>query len=293
VACELCDDTGWKPVETDGVSKVVRCDCWRARAAQQQLIAAGIPQKYRRCTFDNFQTHYDSLRAASRRAKRFVDEFPVFSTTKNSLIFQGSFGVGKTHLAVATLRETIVKGGRGYFFEVADLLKRVRDSYFGKSDTTESDVLDPVLHGDLLVLDDLGEEKTSDWVQETLAHVVNVRYSENRPTIFTTNLIDSPDSTDPLSLMVKIGGRTRSRLMEMCDWVRMDAIDTREVGPEPSPDEIAHWQETSPTSPKNVERVRKGDFPAKTGGQLKAKMKISREREGKVDLKWPGGRAGS
>ena len=293
MACEICDDTGWKPVEIDGTARVVRCDCWRESVVSRQLSTAGIPQKYRRCTFDNFQTHYDSLRAAASRARRFVDEFPVFGTTRNSLIFVGSFGVGKTHLATATLKAVIAKGGRGYFYEVADLLKRVRDSYFGGGDQRESDVLDPVLHSDLLVLDDLGEEKTSEWVQETLAYVVNVRYSENRSTIFTTNLVDSPDSTDPRSLILKVGGRTRSRLMEMCDWVHMDAIDTREVGPEPSPSRIAEWQEKSPLSPGNLARSRKAEFPARSAGQLKARMKISREREGKVDLKWPGGRAGS
>ena len=293
MACAICDDTGWKAIEVNGVSRVVRCDCWREKAVRQQLSVAGIPQKYRRCTFDNFQTHYDSLRAAAQRARRFVNEFPVFPGSRHSLIFVGSFGVGKTHLAVATLKEVIAKGGRGYFFEVADLLKRVRDTYFGRGDDSELGVLDPVLHADLLVLDDLGEEKSSEWVQETLAHLVNVRYSENRATLFTTNLNDSPDSTDPRSLILKVGGRTRSRLKEMCDWIHMDAIDTREVGPEPSPEEIAAWQEQSPVSPKNVERAKKGDFPSHSGGKLRAKMK-PRFGEGKsADLKWPGGRAGS
>ena len=94
------------------------------------------------------------------------------------------------------------------------------------------DVLAPVIKADLLVLDDLGAERTSEWVQETLGLVVNTRYNERRPTIFTSNLVDSPDSTDPRSFIYQLGARTRSRLAEMCDWVEMQGVDVREVGPQ-------------------------------------------------------------
>lgn len=288
MACSICGDTGWKPVVLEGVAKVARCDCWRERAAQQQLKAAGIPNRYHHCSLANFETHYDSLRTAARKARTFIDDFPM---PERSLLFYGAFGVGKTHLAVAVLKELIVrKGATGYFYEVPDLLKTVRATFDGKRAEAEMDVLAPVLHGDVLVLDDLGEERTSEWVQEALAHVINVRYSENRPTIFTTGLTDSPDSTEPRSFIYKLGGRTRSRLIEMCDWVHMEGTDSREIGPNPTPAEIAAWQEKSPTSPKNIERVRKA-FPPKTSGQLKAKPRFGSGED--RDLKWPGGRAGS
>jgi DNA replication protein DnaC len=291
VACEICDDTTWKTITVEGVSRVTRCDCVRESAARRRFTAAGVPDKYKNCTLDNFDTHYDSLRAAARKASRFVDEFPAFPTVKRGLMFYGSFGVGKTHLAVAVLKGIISKGGTGYFAEVPSLLKRVRDS-FDSREQDELDVLRPVLYSDVLLLDDLGEEKTSEWVQEALAHVVNVRYSENRATLFTTNLTDSPDSTHPRSFVHKVGGRTRSRLIEMCDWVEMEGSDTRETGPDPSPATIAKWQEKSPLSPQNVERARKGEFPERTRGQLKMKRK-PRFGEGGGDLKWSGGKAGN
>jgi DNA replication protein DnaC len=123
VACEICDDTTWKTVTVDGISRVTRCDCVREAAARRRFVAAGIPDKYKHCTFESFNTHdYDSLNAAMRKAKRFVEEFPAFPAAKRGLIFQGSFGVGKTHLAVATLKGIIAKGGTGYFAEVAHLL---------------------------------------------------------------------------------------------------------------------------------------------------------------------------
>ena len=113
------------------------------------------------------------------------------------LLLHGRHGVGKTHLAVAILKEVIrTKGARGFFYETRELLKLVRDTYAG-GDATEMEVLRPVLDADLLVLDDLGAEKTSEWVQETLGLVVNTRYSERRPTIFTTNLVDSSESGRP------------------------------------------------------------------------------------------------
>jgi hypothetical protein len=75
----------------------------------------------------------------------------------------------------------------------------------------------------------------------------------------------------------------------MCDWVYMDAIDSREVGgPDATPEQIQRWQKNSPMSPRNVEKSR-SMLPGKSGGQLRARP---RERGG-AELKWPGGRAGS
>ena len=137
-------------------------------------------------------------------------------------MFHGPFGVGKTHLAVGILKAVMRKsGGRGFFFETPELLRQVRHTYNTKVDETEMGILKPVLEADILVLDDLGTEKTSEWVQETLGLVVNSRYNTRRPTIITSNLHDPQDSTDPNSFMFQIGARTRSRLLEMCDWVEI------------------------------------------------------------------------
>ena len=93
------------------------------------------------------------------------------------------------------------------------------------------DVLSPVLDADLLVLDDLGVGEDLRWVQETLGLVVNTRYNARRATIFTSNLSDSTDNTDPNTFMFQLGVRTRSRLLEMCEWVEIQGADVREVGP--------------------------------------------------------------
>ncbi|HEX5108914.1 MAG TPA: ATP-binding protein [Vicinamibacterales bacterium] len=289
--CPICDDTGWKSLDVNGVSRVERCDCWRTRANERAIASARIQRRYGHCELTNFEQHTDSLRAAYKKSVQFIERFPVVD---RGLLFLGTNGVGKTHLAVAILKAVVSsKGARGYFYETGDLLKLVRDTYGAGTSLNEMDVLRPVLDADLLVLDDLGVERTSEWVQETLGHVVNIRYSERRATVFTTNLEDPPDPMHPNSFMYRLGPRTRSRLFEMCDWIRMDAIDAREVnGPDATPDAIQSWEKRSPASPRNKERSR-GQFPAKTTGQLRAEPRIPREKDGKADLKWPGGRAGS
>ena len=195
MVCEICDGTGWKTVEQDGVARVTRCDCWMAVANERAIANARIQRRYAHCELANFEQHYDSLREAYRKALRFVEQFPAVD---KGLLLIGAHGVGKTHLAVAVLKAVIRnKGIQGYFYETGELLKLVRDTY--ASDTNEMDVLRPVLEADLLVLDDLGVEKTSEWVQETLGHVINIRYSERRPTVFTTNLVESERSEEHTS----------------------------------------------------------------------------------------------
>lgn len=287
MTCSLCDDTGWKTVDVDGVSRVARCDCWRARLSTNLLDEARIPRRYAHCELDNFDIHTDSQRAAFRGATRLVEGFPVVD---RGLLFYGDAGVGKTHLAVALLKATIRRtGARGVFFETRELLKLVRDTYNSGREATELDVLRPALEADLLVLDDLGAEKKSEWVDETIGLVVNTRYNEKRVTVFTTNLDDSAN-TEPTSFAYHLGLRTRSRLLEMCEWLRIEGVDTRELGPHPSAEAVARWQERSPASPKNR---RTGGLPGKTSGQARAQLGKGRERDGKADLKWPGGRAGS
>ena len=284
--CAICDDTGWKTIEVDGVSRVTRCDCWHQRSFESLLKGARIPRRYLHCELSNFDDHTDSQRRALKLATRLVDQFPVVD---KGLLFFGENGVGKTHLAVALMKEAIRrKGARAMFFETRELLKTVRDTYNSQVDETELDVLRPVLEADLLVLDDIGAEKKSEWVEETLGLIVNTRYSERRVTIFTTNLRDA-ENTEPNSVALQLGLRIRSRLKEMCEWVEIAGPDTRELGPHPTHEDIARWQETSPASPKNRTR---GGLPQKAGGQARAQLK-PRERDGRADLKWPGGRAGS
>ena len=286
MSCPICHDTHWKSIVADGVEQVVRCDCWRGDLAKRLLSDARIPPRFSRAELDTFEHDMDTQRAAWRKATAFVDAFPV---VERGLLLYGPHGVGKTHLAIGILKACIrAKGARAFFFETRELLRLVRDTYNRSVEETEMEVLAPLLGADLLVLDDLGAERTSEWVQETLGLVVNTRYNAKRPTIFTSNLVDTPDNTDPRSFTFQLGARTRSRLIEMCDWVEIQGADVREVGPHASPDGIARWKAQSPASPENVDKAAK--LPPRARTQARAQLRPSK---GDGELKWTGGKAGS
>ena len=280
MACEICGGTRWKSVEVDGTERLVRCDCWRTDIVDQLLRDARIPSRYARAELATFEGGSNAKMDAFRLAKQFVAAFPAVD---RGLLFYGPHGVGKTHLAIGILKEAIrLKGARGFFFETRDLLRMVRDTYNQAVEETEMEVLKPVLEADLLVLDDLGSEKTSEWVQETLGLVVNTRYNKNLPTIFTSNLDDTLPNTDLLSFTYQLGSRTRSRLKEMCDWVRMDGFDVREIGIDASPEAIVQAEKESKNAPAPGPKGR---------GKNMARARL--KESGQFELNWSGGKAGS
>jgi DNA replication protein DnaC len=274
--CPTCDDTGWRFVEQDGVRRAARCDCWRETAVRQALAEARIPRRYQHCDLDNFAVYNEQLGKALAEARRLAQSFPVVD---RGLFLLGPPGVGKTHLVVAVLKQAIrERGARGLFYDTRDLLRVIRSTYDPIVRTTEVEVLRPVMAVDLLVLDDLGAEKTSEWVEETLNLIVNTRYSERRTTLFTSNYDDIPDSTEPNSLVGRIGFRMRSRLHEMCEFLKLDGADYRELPPNGGVEDLkAMWE------------LRRGKaLPKRAGSPARAQL-----RDNRADLKWPGGRAGT
>jgi DNA replication protein DnaC len=276
--CPLCDDTGWRPVDEKGVRRVVRCHCWRDQVGHRRLAEANIPKRYQHCTLGNFTAYNESLERAVAQARRLADAYPSISA---GLFLEGQPGVGKTHLAAAVLKQVVqTTGARGLFYDTRDLLRIIRSTYDASIRTTELEVLRPVMQADLLVLDDLGAEKTSEWVEETMNLIVNTRYNERRATVFTSNYADIPDDTDPNALLFRIGHRMRSRLHEMCEFIVMDGADYREMPTNGGVDDLmAMWK---------MRKKAPLPSPGRTGRQARAQL-----RDGKGDLKWSGGRAGS
>jgi DNA replication protein DnaC len=241
LTCERCRDTGFEIVDRDGREFAQACACRRAAGTASDLLAAcRIPPRYEHCNLANFTPGNASLRAGLEKAMSYCSGFPYLGTDDEGLglLFTGDNGVGKTHLAVAVLRELATgKGVRGQFWDFHELIREIKNSYNPETRTTELQVLEPVVEADLLLLDDLGAWKMTDWMNDTLFYILNGRYMAKRPTLITTNFQDvdakAALAADPLRrkefLVERIGHRLRSRLMEMCLVIRLQGDDHRQA----------------------------------------------------------------
>jgi DNA replication protein DnaC len=179
-------------------------------------------------------------------ACRFVEEYPI---DKTGLMLVGRAGRGKTHLAVGVAKALIGEKGVGcVFYDYADLLKEIQDSYNASVNATELGLLRPVFETEVLVLDDLGSVRPTEWRWDTIRLILNTRYNKSLTTIITTNFADEPaaGAVDPDGIVSesfataraaaredtlgdRIGERMRSRLHEMCRLVELVGQDFRET----------------------------------------------------------------
>ena len=236
--CPVCGGSGWKFAGSD--RRVVRCDCRVKMRGAALLASARIPKRYEHCELSNFEFEGSHRYLASARmaACKFVEEYPLENT---GLLLIGSIGVGKTHLAVGILKELIVsKGIACLFYDYRELLKQIQNCYNDSVKATELEVLRPVFETEILVLDELGAVKPTEWVWDTVSLILNTRYNDNRTTIITTNFEDQPAAAVAGSLSParaasrgetlgdRIGERMRSRLHEMCRVISLDGTDFRQ-----------------------------------------------------------------
>src|SRR6266567_92806 len=237
--CPICEGTGWKTLVIPGkANRVARCECRLDARTARLLQAAQIPARYEHCSLGEFDTGFPgahrSLIAARLAAGRFVEEYPL---QKTGLLFIGTIGTGKTHLAVGAIQELLrSKGVPCRFCDYRELLKEIQNSYNASVQTTELEILRPIFEAEVLVLDELGAVKPSEWVWDTVSLILNTRYNDKRTTIITTNFSDQPagqssgarGAAREETLGDRIGERMRSRLHEMCRVIQMDGVDFRQ-----------------------------------------------------------------
>jgi DNA replication protein DnaC len=215
----------------DGIEAVTRCTCDDETRVQRYTAKSRIPPLYAGASTENFVLPKDNPIASGGLSKvmlavrGFAREYPVVE--KPGLLFWGDTGTGKTHLAVAALRALIERGYEGMFFDYQTLLAQIRNSYDKASGTTDKEALRMALDCEVLLLDDLGAHRVTDWVEDTITTILTHRCNYRKTTLVTTNLpppgLTSNTAKD--SLADRIGARAWSRLNELCKIVPMPVVE--------------------------------------------------------------------
>jgi DNA replication protein DnaC len=221
--CSTCSGTGWEFVVDKGVRP---CRCRSTERRAKLLADACIPKLYGETSLQTYQPAKGSLSQlrAFNYAHTLVRDYPMVA---RGILLMGSVGVGKTHLAVSILRGLMEKGIACRFYEYRALLKAIQNSYNPNTQTTEMSILAPLIESEVIVLDELGAAKPSEWVQETIGLIINGRYNEQKLTILTTNYRDEGQSSIDETLGDRIGVRLRSRLYQMCKTIVVEGDDYR------------------------------------------------------------------
>lgn len=208
------------------------CCCQEKELAQQTLEAhkrmkqrkmielfkthSLINNKLRHCTFDNFDPKTESQENALRLSKEFAKD--VKSGNYYNLLFSGSYGIGKSHLAVAAIRVLMSYNISCAFVTVPKLMRKIRDTYNKNSTVTENEIMSGLEALDVLVLDDIGAETETDWTSEKIFEIVDAR--AGKANFYTTNL-----SSDDLN--EHLGSRNFSRLMDDTKTLTLFGEDLR------------------------------------------------------------------
>jgi DNA replication protein DnaC len=232
-------------VERAHVSGAEPCACRAEGIAGRMEARAQIPPLYNHASFENFTLASDNpmalrdLKTILMAVKRYADDFP--NETRPGLLLIGEPGTGKTHLAVAALRRILEKGFECLFCDYQNLLDRIRSGYDAASNSSDREAYRVALDAEVLLLDDLGAHRVTDWVEDTVTSIVTYRCNNRKPLIATTNLPDTDAGSVVhqksalgvpeyrMTLADRIGSRARSRLFEMCTVIRMPLIEDYRV----------------------------------------------------------------
>lgn len=189
-SCPICGDTGFH----DGYY----CDCYKRLVRETAAAELEISDRLKKCSFDSFRLDcYPNVRdevlgISQRGQMQTVFEFcrdyaKDFSRSSGGLIMLGKTGLGKTHLSLAIAGVVLDKGYNVYYNSVQNIMDRLQKEHFGRGEVTES-IAEDLYDSDLLILDDLGAEFSTQFTVAELYNIINTRMNNGRPIIISTNL---------------------------------------------------------------------------------------------------------
>jgi DNA replication protein DnaC len=217
-ALGLCDGSGFLYDEETNTAYDCRCRPQLVAYAKARSLSAVIPRRYREVSFERPPvTDIDPLVVAATR--RFAGGIDEQLDAGRGLWFMGPVGTGKTTLAMLVSKAALAAGRSVAIFSLPRLLNEIRDTH--RAERSHLDLLDRLSGVDLLHIDDIGAERTNEWVLEELYSIVNARYEDQRSVVITTNILDRD------ALCEQITERTVSRLTEMCDELPVTGHDRR------------------------------------------------------------------
>lgn len=216
---DLCDGDGFVIDEATRVAVPCRCRPGRVERRRARSLSAVIPRRYRGASFDRPPVS-DMPAAQVQVVRRYVRDLDANLEAGRGLWFFGDVGTGKTTLAMLVSRAALERGRSVAIYSLPRLLAEIRQTFETAAEGSYVDLLDRLAAVDLLHVDDVGAEKTSEWVLEQLYAIVNARYEEERSILVTTNL-------ERDELVEQVRERTVSRLEEMCTLVPLFGEDAR------------------------------------------------------------------
>ena len=227
VKCPICQDAGYLrsdvPVGHPMFGSITPCECKTREQEErrdEELRRLSNLDAFGSHSFETFDPDMAGMEEAYEAALSFAQE-----PGHRWLFLSGPCGVGKTHLAIAVAQYAIDWHRMSvYFAVVPDLLDHLRSTFDPASGSVYDERFATIRNAPLLILDDLGTENATPWAKEKLYQIINHRYSEQMPTVITTNV--------DLSARGKIDERIYSRIMDhrLTEHVAIDADDFRLAG---------------------------------------------------------------
>jgi len=184
--CPECSDIKIKKRDREEIEKIQKEE--KLKTINNILNNSLVPERFKECTLENYKTENQGQKEALKLTKDYFNNFKKINKTGSSMFYCGTYGTGKTHLAISVLLKLIKSGRiRGIYITTMRMLRDIRRSY-SNHDLSEQVLIDKYIEIPLLVLDEVGVQMGTDAEKLLIYEVVNGRYENYRPTILISNL---------------------------------------------------------------------------------------------------------